>query len=269
AALEIGLSGAAFFSDEDCLIAAAGPGFALWMDDRPMPMWTAIYIRRNRVIRLVKNGPGNWAYLAVHGGIATPPVLGARAVYVRAPLGDAPARPLAPGDRLPVGSAAHPLLELAGRTLDPACIPYSPSPQIAVIPGPQAAQFSGEARAAFYTARFALSAASDRTGYRLSGPPIPYAGGEMVSEGMARGSVQIPPDGQPIVMQADSPTTGGYPKIAAVIRADQPILAQTPFDMGGVQFVETTIEAAQARYRALIQRLDGGIGLADAEREWL
>lgn len=265
AALEIGPGNAAFVPNDDCLIAAAGPGFSLYVDDRPMRMWTSIYVRKGWQIRLEWRGTGNWAYLAVHGGLDTPPALGSRSVYPRAALG----APLSVGDRLPLGHAARPLLDLAARHLDPACIPYAQAPQIAVIPGPQAAQFSDAALATFYTARFVISPASDRTGYRLNGPPIPYAGGEMISEGMTRGCVQIPPDGQPIVMQADSPTTGGYPKIAAVIRADQPVLAQTPLGAGSVCFVETTIAAAQTRYRVLIQHLDHAIVAEDEERQWL
>ncbi len=267
AALEIGLGSAAFAPDDACLIAAAGPGFSLYVDDRPMRMWTSIYVRKGWIIRLEWRGAGNWAYLAVHGGLDTPPALGSRAAYPRAALG----APLSVGDRLPLGRAARPLLPLAARHLDPACIPYAQAPHIAVIPGPQAAQFSADALAAFYAARFTISPASDRTGYRLSGPPIPQQGGvELISEGMTRGCVQIPPDGQPIVMQADSPTTGGYPKIAAVIRADQPVLAQAPIGAGVIQFVQTTIEAAQTRYRQMIHRLDYGIMDADPEETlWL
>lgn len=270
AALEIGLTGASFSADADCLIAATGPGFALTVDDRPMRMWASIYIRKGWEIRLDKRGDGNWAYLAIHGGIDVSPALGSRATYLRATLGADPARPLAPGDRLLIGRATRPLLDLAARHLDPTFIPYSTSPEIAVILGPQAAQFPSESHLTFYSSRFIISPTSDRTGYRLSGSPIPREGvGELISEGMARGSIQVPANGLPIVMQADCPTTGGYPKIAAVISADQPVLAQVPIGAGSVRFVETTIEAAQARYRGVMRFLKTIVIDPYEERDWL
>lgn len=271
AALEIGLGGAAFAADVDCLVAAAGSGFSLTVDGRPMRMWTSVYVRKGREIRLDRMGHGNWAYIAIHGGLDTLPALGSRATTLRATLGGDPARPLAPGDRLPIGPATRPLLDLAARHLDPGFIPYSASPEIAVIPGPQAAQFSPAALFTFHSSLFTISPASDRTGYRLGGPPIPREGvGELVSEGMARGSIQIPADGLPIVMQADCPTMGGYPKIASVISADQPVLAQAPIGTGAIRFVESTLEAAQARYRQVLHRLDYGIMTLDSDEAlWL
>jgi len=86
---------------------------------------------------------------------------------------------------------------------------------------------------------------------------------------MARGSIQVPANGLPIVMQADCPTTGGYPKIAAVISADQPVLAQVPIGAGSVRFVETTIEAAQARYRGVMRFLKTIVIDPYEERDWL
>jgi antagonist of KipI len=86
---------------------------------------------------------------------------------------------------------------------------------------------------------------------------------------MARGCIQVPADGQPIVMQADCPTTGGYPKIASVIAADQPILAQTPIGSGQIRFTETTIDQAQSAYRALIANLKTQIANCRAEDDYL
>ena len=96
-------------------------------------------------------------------------------------------------------------------------------------------------------------------GYRLAGEAIESGGAELISEGMARGCVQVPAGGQPIVMQADCPTTGGYPKLAAVIAADQPILAQVPIGTGTVRFREVDVDTAQAAYREQIAGIDTGM----------
>jgi antagonist of KipI len=215
-------------------------------------MWTSIYVRKNWQIRLDKTGSGNWATLAVHGGIQTPPALGSRAIYLRAQLGADTARPLKAGALLPIGAPSRPLLDLASRTMT-TIIDYSPNPIIRVIPGPQVSHFAPTTLSTFYSSTYTVSPASDRTGYRLNGPALERTtSGELISEGMARGCIQIPADGLPIIMQADCPTTGGYPKIASVISADQPLLAQVPVKTGQIRFVETTVEKAQAWYRKMM-----------------
>jgi 5-oxoprolinase (ATP-hydrolysing) subunit C len=118
------------------------------------------------------------------------------------------------------------------------------------IPGPQDDLFTAEARQRFFSAEFRVRATSDRVGCRLEGPVLAHAGpAEIASDGMLPGCVQVPPDGQPIVMGADSPTTGGYPKIATVIRADRARLAQLVPGQARVRFVAVT--AADA-VRAMI-----------------
>lgn len=259
AALEIGFAAAEFLALQDCLIAATGPGFALFVNDRPMRMGASIFVRKNGRIRLEKQGTGNWAYLAAHGGIQTPLTLDSRSSYLPARLGPPP---LAPGDLLPIGAARAPLPELAARALS-FSLDYPPNPTLRVLPGPQADFFS---RADFYAAEYTLSPLSDRTGYRLAGPALtPRRPTELLSEGMTRGCIQIPPDGQPIVMQADCPPTGGYPKIASVITADQPLLAQTPLGAGKIRFVETTIEEAQTALRQMTRQLETGLLFPEAD----
>jgi antagonist of KipI len=253
AALEIGYSSAEFLALDDCLIAVTGPGFSLTVNGHPMRMWTSVYVRKNGRIRLEKRDSGNWAYLSAHGGIQTSLTLGSRSSYPPAHLGHAP---LAPGDVLTIGSSRAHLPGLASRTLK-STIHYSPNPTIHVIPGPQSDYFS---LTSFHASTYTISPTSDRTGYRLIGPPLERTNNsELISEGMARGCIQIPADGLPIVMQADCPTTGGYPKIASVIAADQPILAQVSVGTGQIRFVKTTIEQAQIRYREMINELVAAI----------
>jgi antagonist of KipI len=253
AAIEIGFSSAEFLAREDCLIAVSGAGFNLIVHDRPMRLWTSIYVRKNWTIKLDKIDSGNWAYLALHGSITTAPTLGARSTNPRIRLGDL--RPLQTGDVIPIGSSTRSLIDLASRSMHPLTINYSSS-TIHVIQGVQANQFPPESLSTFYSSTYIISPTSDRMGYRLIGDAIKRADNtELISEGMSRGCIQIPNDGLPIVMQADCPTTGGYPKIASVISADQPILAQAPIGKGQIHFVETTIDEAQKKYRALMSEI--------------
>lgn len=255
ATLEIGYSSAEFIAWQDCLIAVTGAGFSLRIANRRMPLWTSIFVRKRWRIEIEKVGDGNWAYLAAQGGFRTPPALGSRSSYLPARLG-APA--LAPGDALHLGPTLDkPLSLLAAATFTSIPVEYTTNPVIAVLPGPQAHYFTPAALAALQDSPYHISRRSDRTGYRLDGPPLERAiPGELLSEGMARGCIQVPADGLPIIMQADCPTVGGYPKIASVITADQPLLAQTPVEAGQIRFAEVTVEQAHARYQALMRQLN-------------
>lgn len=269
AALEIGITSAEFYCHADSLVAVCGAGFRLLVDNRSLPLWMSVYVRAGSFLRVEKAGDGNWAVLAVHGGIQTPPVLGSRATTLRTTLGAEPARSLAPGNLLVIGPSRAFLPGLAARKLSqpPA---YKPNPTIRILPGPQRDWFTPEALKTFSASVYSLSPTSDRTGYRLNGPTLARARtGEMLSEGMARGCIQVPADGQPIIMQADCPTMGGYPKIASVISADQPLLAQTPFASGQIRFIETDIETAQNSYRQMVRNLESQIRRATSDDDYL
>lgn len=257
AALEIGITSAHLLAHTDCVIAVCGAGFTLFVDARPLPLWMSVYVRAGQRIWLEKVEGGNWVVLAIHGAIQSPP---------------APAR-LQSGQFLAVGRPANFPYGLAGRKTDPHAIPDYAAYRhrsLWVLPGPQQSHFSPHSLEQFYAGRYQISPNSDRVGYRLGNSPLQRAGkGEMLSEGMARGCIQVPPDGQPIVMQADCPTTGGYPKVAALIAADQPILAQIPFGAGQFSFAETDIASAQAEIRARLRRLDSALGHASSEDDYL
>ena len=117
--------------------------------------------------------------------------------------------------------------------------------------GPQAKYFSDESIETFLSSEYSISLTSDRMGYRLEGPVLTHRSKtELISEGMTFGAIQVPSSGQPIVMMADCPTTGGYPKIAAVTSADLPLLAQCVPNKSKIRFQETTIAKAQKKYRS-------------------
>jgi biotin-dependent carboxylase-like uncharacterized protein len=151
------------------------------------------------------------SYLAVAGGIDVPPVLGSRSADLLSGLGP---RPLRAGDRLPVGSgSAWPNVAV------PAVAGAGPEAEVRleVTAGPRADWFTPAALEMLASSVYQVTPASNRTGLRLSGPPLERSrSGELPSEGMVTGAVQVPPDGQPIVLLADHPVTGGYPVIAVV-----------------------------------------------------
>lgn len=251
AALEIGLGDSCFSLNQPAVIAVCGSGYTLHIANRPMRLWTSILVRAGQEINLRKTEGGNWAYLAVHGGIDTPVFLDSRSANLRIPMGTIPARSLGLADILPIGVPRRPLLPLAARTWASAARPtYGSRTPLRVIRAPQADNFPQSAWQTLLTTEYHITPLSDRTGIRLTGTPLntPHSG-ELLSEGLARGCIQIPPNGQPVILGADSPPSGGYPKIAAVISADLPLLAQIPSG-ASVRFQLVTLEQAHAAYRA-------------------
>ncbi|MEW5891490.1 MAG: hypothetical protein AB1768_21210, partial [Pseudomonadota bacterium] len=134
---------------------------------------------------------------------------------------------------------------------------YSDTPTLDVIMGPQDKYFTDESTAAFLAHDYTVSPTSDRMGYRLEGPALTHRGGtELLSEGMTMGAIQVPAGGQPIIMMADCPTTGGYPKIGTVISADLPLLAQCVPGRSKIHFRRTTVAKAQKKYREMMSKLE-------------
>jgi biotin-dependent carboxylase-like uncharacterized protein len=188
----------------------------------PVPLGTEVLARAGNVLSFAGRRTGCRAYVALAGGVDVAIVLGARATDLAGGFGGFEGRTLRAGDRLGVG----PTPTGSGRTASPAPPPAS-SVRARVIPGPQAEQFDQAALDRLLSEEWKVGAASDRAGLRLDGPPLSHRGAaEIVSDGMLPGCIQVPPDGRPIVMLADAPTTGGYPKIATVVSADLPALGQ-------------------------------------------
>lgn len=258
AVVEIGLGDVALRALHDCIISVAGVGYGLSIYIWDFPLWSSYYVRGGWTIRLDKLDFGMWAYLAISGGVQTPPMLDSRSTYLRGPFGGLDGRQLQVGDVLRSGTPSHPLNELAARTLPEDARPvYSHHPTLDVIMGPQENYFTDESIAAFLSQEYAVSHTSDRMGYRLEGAVLSHRGKtELISEGMAMGAVQVPSSGQPIVMMADSPTTGGYPKIGTVVSADLPLLVQCMPNKSKVRFRKTTVAKAQKKYRELMGGLE-------------
>jgi biotin-dependent carboxylase-like uncharacterized protein len=261
AGLEITLVGPRLRATENCLVAVCGADLDLHVGDRSLPGWMAVFVRRGWEISFGGPRRGCRAYLAVAGGIDVPPVMGSRSTYLRGGFGGFQGRALRAGDRLPVGAPAASPTDLAGRRLPKRVRPrYNDHPTLTAILGPQDDSFTGEGIAAFLSGEYRVAPTSDRMGYRLEGPAIAHKiSADIVSDGVALGAVQVPAGGQPIVMMTDRQTTGGYAKIATVVRADMPLLAQCVPGESRVRFRKTTVEAAQTRYRAMMEALRGSL----------
>ena len=261
AAIEVGAGEIELRANQDCVVAATGAGYSLAVYKWEFPLWNSCFVHAGWTIRLKKNGFGMWAYLTMAGGFDIPSILDSRSTYLRGHFGGMDGRLLQAGDGLNIGISKHSLSELSARTMIENARPaYNTSPTIEVIPGPQADYFSDESIKTFFSSSYRVSTTSDRMGYRLEGAPLTHVrAADLISEGMSSGSIQVPADGQPIVMMADCATTGGYPKIASVIRADLPLLAQCTPGKDSVRFRVTTVEAAQEKYRVMMEKLKNGI----------
>lgn len=261
AGLEFGINGPTLVTGDDCLIAVTGAGFSLAVNGRRIPLWTSVFVRRGDYIELTRSGSGNWGCLAVSGGIASPVLMGSRSTYLKGKIGGLSGSTLKNGDLLPLYPQYDSIYTLAGRSVPPEYRPaYHPLPTIHVVMGPQDDRFTAAGLEAFCSSLYHISPTSDRMGYRLEGPKVEHTcGADMLSDGMCFGSVQVPASGQPIVMMSEHPTTGGYTKIATVISADLPILAQCTPGVDDVRFAPVSVEEAQQRFRKLIGGLAIGI----------
>jgi biotin-dependent carboxylase-like uncharacterized protein len=212
----------------------------------------ALHLPAGAVVEIVLGRRDRFVYVAVGGGIDVPPMLGSRSTYLPAGFGGFEGRRIKTGDRLPIGLAAGVIARpqrigsaervIARRQGIRAKEEVIARPQrgrgdlavagelvLGVTRGPQWERFDKAARAEFFAGSYTVAPASDRMGYRLQGPAVrPRERAMLPSEPACPGAVQIPDDGQPIVLMPDGPTVGGYPKLAVVVGADLGKLAQCP-----------------------------------------
>jgi KipI family sensor histidine kinase inhibitor len=205
----------------------------------PVPLGAGILARPGNVLRFAGRRAGCRAYVALQGGIDVPAVLGSLATDLQSGFGGLSGRALRAGDELAVARATG----FAAFAESAAAAPHATCATVRVVLGPQADHFAASTIARFLSDRLRVGATSDRVGCRLEGEPLRHLGpAEILSDGMLPGSIQVPPDGQPIVMLHDGPTTGGYPKIATVLTADLPLLAQLVPGEGEVRFEAVRVE---------------------------
>lgn len=223
-AIEISVGGFELRATQELIFAVTGAAMPLTVDGESQPLWQSHRIQAGSTLKLDFAKQGARSYLAVAGGFDIAPQFGATATVVREGIGGLNGKALAAGDQLPTGTPnGQPTLQ---RLPDPLQPQYPPSPVLHVVEGYQVAHFSSAQRALFYSNDYALSPQCDRMGFRLSGPALKCDIGGIVSEGICLGAIQVPADGQPIVLLNDRQTIGGYPKIGSVFSEDLPQLAQ-------------------------------------------
>lgn len=218
-------------------VTAAGPVLRFDVDATVALHEVARFVPAGTVLEVGPVRRGLRSYVAVRGGFDVAPVLGSRSTCTLSGLGPAPLRA---GDVLLVGH------DRAGEPT-PVDVPELPGePVLRLVPGPRAEALSDGGWRALTATGWTVLPASDRTGIRLGGPPLErVASGELASEGVVPGSVQVPPDGRPVLFLANCPTTGGYPVVGVVLERDLWLAAQVP--PGGVLRLSTDVASQPAR----------------------
>ena len=262
--LEITLTGPWLRSDQPMRIAICGADIDARVGDIAVPGWRPIWLPANTTLMLGACRRGARAYLAVAGGLVVPSVLDSASTDLRGGFGGFRGRALVAGDVLEIASStlAVPDICIAPWWIDPAPDLEFGSPAIIrVIPGTDSTAPSD----ALFAHAWRVASASDRQGLRLEGDPLqPEDARERLSEPVAPGTIQLPPDGRPIMLLADAQTHGGYPRIGHAIRADLARLAQLrPGD--ALRFVPCTQDDARLARESQAQRL-ARIALAIAAR---
>ena len=218
AALEGTLAGPRLSTDAPCAVAVTGADAAVTVNGAEAPAWTTLHLAPGDVLKVGAARAGVRIYVAVAGGVETPVVLGSRATYLRGRMGGVGGRALRKEDVLRPGPAPLPPLRTVPGDARPG---FADEIRARVVLGPQADRFTPAGIAAFLGSPYQVSPQSDRMGMRLSGARIEHARGhDIISDGIPLGAIQVPGDGQPIVLLADRQSTGGYTKIGAVCSFD-------------------------------------------------
>ena len=260
AGLEITLGRLTLRALEDHAVALTGADTGATVDGAPAPpAWSSFLLRKGQTLACGLARRGARAYLAVHGGIDVPLYRGSRATHVNGGFGGLEGRPLERGDRLPVGTARAAAVDLAGRRLRPDLVPrYAPPTDVRTVAGPEAHLFTEQSVEAFHTTLWKLNPKADRTGMRFIGPQLSFRPGRpryliedagedpsniVIDPGAPVGTVQVPSGVEPIVLGVDSPSIGGYARIAVVISTDMGRIGQLrPFEE--TRFVRVSHEEA-------------------------
>ncbi|MBV6288426.1 biotin-dependent carboxyltransferase family protein [Pseudomonas aegrilactucae] len=236
--VEITLGGFTLVAEQACCLALAGADLGARLDGQPLAPWASFAMGKGQRLQFTQPVQGVRAYLAAPGGFDAPQVLGSCATVVREELGglDGLGKALAKGERLSYAGTAPALREVpealrpdlqASRVLD-------------LVMGAQIAEFAGQSLFDAFNREWTLDTRADRMGIRLLGPALQYQGQPMISEGIPLGAVQVPPDGQPIVLLNDRQTIGGYPRLGALTPLAVARLAQL-------------LPGSTVRFRAVVQ----------------
>lgn len=261
AALEISLVGPKLKFLQKAAVAMTGANLSPQLNGEPVEMWRTFTVAAGDVLAFGARITGCRAYLAVNGGIEVPAVMGSRSTFLRGGYGGLEGRALIKGDVLNRGPGRK--WEMNRQLPHPWRPDYKNPRVIRCIPGPQAERFEQAALEAFTQESYQVSTQSDRMGARLNGPALKTKhGADIISDAVVKGAIQVPGNGQPIVLLSDSQVSGGYTKIATILEVDLGYFVQKiPGET--VRFAMVTIEEAQKLWCeqeqmfAMMQRING------------
>ncbi|MBB6218585.1 biotin-dependent carboxylase-like uncharacterized protein [Anaerosolibacter carboniphilus] len=238
------------------VIAITGGDLSPLINGEPIEMWKSIYVKAGDRLTFGGSKNGCRSYIALAGGIDVPLVMGSKSTYTKAKIGGYEGRTLKTGDIIKIGKPGHALSTLKGRKVPSQYIPqYTNLMTVRVVLGPQDDLFTADGIRTFFSSQYTVTNECDRMGFRLDGPEIEHVdGGDIISDGIAFGAIQIPGHGKPIIMMADRQTTGGYTKIGNAIWGDLGKLAQSkPNDK--IEFIQTTVTEAHQVLREMEEQI--------------
>ena len=244
AVLECTMMGPQIRFDVSNVIAVTGGDLGASIDGQPIPTYRAVKVQAGQTLRFTGLRGGCRAFIAFAGGLDIPLVMGSRSTYMKAKIGGLEGRKLQKDDVIGFRDPKETIHNFDIRGFTPEFVPRKEY-TLRVILGPQDDMFTDEGLKTFLSETYTVTPEFDRMGCRLDGPVIAHKnGGDIISDGIAFGAIQVPSAGKPIIMLADRQTTGGYTKIANVITADFRLLAQRKAG-DKVRFEKTSIAAAQ------------------------
>lgn len=244
--LEVTVMGPKFDVLSDAVIAICGGNLSPTVNGKKVAMWKSFEVKEGDKLQFGQPVEGARAYISVAGGFDVPVVMGSKSTYLKAGIGGFEGRALEKGDVL---RRADTMEGKSGRALHYDEIPsYEKEMEIRVVMGPHEQAFTDDALETFLSSAYEVSPKSDRMGYRVTGPQLEHkTSADIISEAIPLGGIQVPANGEPIILMSDRQTTGGYTRIATVIASDIPSLAQA---MPGckIRFKKVSVEEAQEIY---------------------
>jgi antagonist of KipI len=267
AALEVTMQGPVLHFTSDTELALCGADLNPSINDEQVSNNKPLLIKKGDVLRFGLAEKGMRVYIAFKGGIKIEKQLGSSSTYLAAGIGGHKGRALKAGDKIELNLQGHSERDIPWFA-SPFFFTYLQKREVRILKSKQWNWFTKEAQSSFLSRDFTIQSESDRMGYRLDGPTLmTKERRELSTEGIVKGSIQVPANGRPIILMADSQPTGGYPKIANVITADLPVIAQLK-PLEKIRFREVTMQEA---YQALVDKeedfklLKAGIRLKNRE----
>ncbi|MFE8699531.1 biotin-dependent carboxyltransferase family protein [Cytobacillus sp. FJAT-54145] len=245
AVIEMTMIGPILCFEKDAVISVCGADMNPRINNQSVPIGRPLWVRKGQTLSFGRLSSGCRGYLAVHGGIKVPDVLGSKSTYDKGGIGGLRGTPLKVNDQVPIAESR--LNNPIKWNLSSHWFTYDHS-VIRFLEGKQFDWFTDDSKRTFMEETFTIQSNSDRMGFRLNGKPLFLKEKkELITEGVTFGSVQVPSNGQPIILMADKQTTGGYPKIAQIASIDLPLLAQKkPGE--SILFKLVSLEEAQRLY---------------------